>query len=252
MELVTKANFEEASSFILSNLKRSAFMYGNLSHANAASYIYRENGQILAMANIIEDRYCTYLFPENTKDQVVEAVIEAMKQYKHIGGTVTGRYKDIFAKHYKLPSNCENEVASLDNFNSKLHVVNDIQDIDVAHVDKYYDAIKTIKEFNKDYEEVKSSFARSKVVAAFDGDKIVSAATMSSLSDKTGVVTSVFTRSDYRGQGHAKDCVRKLLNDYAEGRTLLIFFTNPIAKQIYLDLGFKVDDKLIMFNQPLI
>ncbi len=250
MERVTASNYQQAEAFVLKHLKRSGFIYGNLSAESSESYIYTKEDEILAMTNSFNGKYCTYLFPENTEQPVIEQVIKFMRNHGHIGGTVTGAYKQIFEQYYNLPSNCQNEVASLEGLSEPFKLDHRVQYIDSSYFEQYYNSIKTITEFKRDEESTRTSLETSTVVASFKGDMIVSAASLTAISDKTAVVTSVFTHPEYRNQGHAKDCVKQLLNDYADGRTILIFFSNPVAKQLYLHLGFKVEDKLLMFEKP--
>lgn len=244
-------NIEEAKRFVISNLKRSGFTYGNLSDPSSETYILRENGAIIAMANNLNHQYVTYLFPEQTDTRTVRQVVEFMQDKEHIGGTVTGNYYDIFKEYYKLPVNAINEVASLqvqtNNYKSEW-----AQILTSADIPAYKQSLDTISQFQKrDLASVTESFKRSVTVGIKRDGKIVSAASLTAISDVTAVVTTVFTISGEEGKGYAKDCLHRLLADYASGRTILIFFTNPVAKGLYLSLGFAVDDSLLMYNQKL-
>lgn len=248
MIIVDQTNTEQAKQFIIQNLSRSGFIYGNFNSTDAENYIKIVDGQIVAMTNIMNSCYCTYLFPAGTSNQVVRSVIEFMKNKEHIGGTVIGDYYDIFNDYYQLPANAVNEVAVLtvenNQFKSKQATY-----LTIADTEKYKRALDKIVEFApKSIEQVATMFSSSKVVGIKRDDQVVSAATLSSISDINAVVTGVFTVKEHEGHGLAKDCVNKLLEDYATGRTITIFFTNPIAKQMYLNLGFKVNEKLIMYN----
>lgn len=249
---VDKTNIERTKQFIIKNLKRSGFIYGNLNEATSENYIYERDGQILAMANIIRNQYCTYLFPENTNLQVVNDVITYMQQFKHHGGTVTGDYYHILEKYYNLPKNAVNEVASLEILKPNYTITDDVVYLNQGDIDRYKQSLDSIKEFQpRDYQSVVEMFGRTKITAIENQGEIISSACMSAISDKTAVITGVFTISGHEGKGYASSCVSKLLNDYAGGRTILIFFSNPIAKHVYLNLGFEVDDKLIMYNDKL-
>lgn len=253
MELVTKDSLEEVKEFVISNMKRSAFMYGNLFNDKSETYVYRDGEQIIAAANIIDNMYCTYLFPENTSVEVAETVVSKMVNFKHIGGTVTGDYKELFSKYYSLPHNCENEVAALDNSLGDYKLNRESQYINDEHLEDYFQAISKIDEFNQDrgIEDYRRVLNTAEVAAIFENKQIIAAASLSAISDKSAVVTGVFTDPEFRLGGLATECVKRLLQDYAKGRTILIFFSNPIAKHVYLKLGFEVNDKLLMFDQPL-
>lgn len=249
MKLVDETNIMQTKEFVLHNLKRSGFIYGNLSDSNATSYILEKQGQIVAMANVLNEMYCTYLFPEHTENEVIYEVLSFMQSIPHISGTVTGNYLDVIQDYYNVGTNGINEVASLEltenSFDSKY-----AQYLDKSDCQGYKLAVDTIKEFNpRSLENIENGFDRSKVVAIKKDGKIISAATLAAISDVTAVVTSVFTVKGEEGKGYARDCLNKLLGDYANNRTILIFFSNPIAKQLYLSLGFAVNDQLIMFKK---
>lgn len=251
MILVDDTNLGKTKEFVLRNLKRSGFIYGNLLDSNASSYICEKEGKIVAMANVLNEMYCTYLFPENTAEEIVEEVLAYMQAIPHIGGTVTGNYYDNIKKYYKLEPNAINEVASLEltenHFESQY-----AQYLDKSESQDYKLAVDTITEFQPRSDEIiENMFEVSKVVAIKKDGKIISAATLAAISDVTAVVTGVFTVKGEEGKGYAKDCLYKILGDYGTNRTILIFFTNPIAKQLYLSLGFTVNEQLIMFEEKL-
>ncbi len=246
---VDQTNIEQTKQFVINNLKRSGFIYGNLTHPEATSYIDIKDDKIVAMTNSLSGKYVTYLFPKNTNEQVIRETIEYMQNKPHIGGTVTGDYYDIFNEYYSLPNNALNEVASLSAESTKFSAKH-ARYATNEDVESYTSAINTIEEFSvtRTNESIKEMFSRSKTVLIKKDDKVISGATLSSISDKTAVVTGVFTVKGEEGKGYARDCMSKLLKDYAEGRTILIFFSNPIAKKLYLSLGFEVDDTLIMYD----
>lgn len=245
---VNQENYQQTKQFVINNLERSGFIYGNLDIEGAVNYIKLVDGQIVAMTNIINNRYCTYLFPVNCPKAVMEEVIKFMSSIPHSGGTVIGDYYQLFDEYYSLPANAINEVAVLKLKDNKYESqIADYLTIDDAQV--YEQAVNTIEQFAaRDLDSVVDMFSRSKVVGIKKAGQIVSSASLSSISDVNAVITGVFTITGHEGQGYAKDCVIKLLEDYASDRTITIFFSNPIAKQLYLSLGFAVNEQLIMYN----
>lgn len=246
---VDQSNMEQAKQFVIANLKRSGFTYGNLTHPQAESYINIKDEQIVAMTNNLSGKYITYLFPENTTNEVVVSTIKDMQDKPHIGGTVTGDYYDIFSKYYSMPSNAVNEVAALELKQKPNYDCEQVEQLTIEDAEQYKQSIDQIKEFPiRSLEAIEEAFDRNYVVGIKEDDQIVSAATLTSISDKTAVVVSVFTVPEAEGKGYATKCVSKLLNEYAKNRTILIFFSNPIAKKVYLNLGFEVDDTLLMYD----
>ncbi len=248
---VDNSNIDAAKQFILKHLNRSSFMYGNLLSSNSESYILSEDDKIIAMSNVIDSMYITYLFPQNTPDHIIRTVIEFMSRIKHIGGTVTGDYLHIFKEYYNLPKNAINEVAYINVESTECNNSN-VQYINASNASEYKKSIDQISEFNvRSIEELTKVIANNQVVVIKEDNQIVSSATLNAISDKTAVITSVFTLEDYQSKGYAKACINQLLTDYALNRTILIFFSNPIAKKLYLDLGFNIEDQLIMFNEKI-
>lgn len=253
MELVTKHNIEETKAFIIKHLKRSGFIYGNLEIEGSKTYIFRNyDNNIYAVTNTLGGKYLTYLFPKKTGLDDVKHVIEAMQQVQHHGGTVIGDYSNILSMYYQLPHNFMNEVASLVLESSPNLIDSDVSYLSTSDIDNYTSSLSQITEFQpKSKEDIIAQFDHSLTCALQIDGQIVSAATLNAISDKTAVITSVFTLKEHEGNGYAKKCISKLLNDYGKGRTILIFFSNPIAKQLYINLGFEVDEKLIMYNHKL-
>ncbi len=250
---VDDSNIKQTKMFILENLKRSGFTYGNLMNPQAVSYIkYNDQKQIIAMTNVLDNKYCTYLFPLHTAKSVVREVLDYMQGINHIGGTVTGDYFEIFSEYYQLPDNAVNEVATLNLTEEYKADCSEVVELTQEDVESYKRNIDKIKEFpSRSSESITQAFERSYVVGIKVDGEVVSSATLTAISDKTAVVVSVFTVPNYTGKGYASKCVSKLLKQYGNGRTTLIFFSNPVAKQIYLNLGFEVDDTLIMYDQKL-
>lgn len=252
MELINHNTISEARQFITDNISRSGFAYGNLFAENAETYVLRKEERIVGLANIINNHYCTYLIPTNTESNTVEQMLLEMKEYKHIGGTVIGDYIDLFRKYYNLPDNYLNQVATLANNTGKHQTLHDVQYLTIDECDSYKEELLKINEFNIEPETLVDRIESSQIVIAKNKNQVVAGASLVAISDISAVVTSVFTEEKHRGHGYATDCVKKLINDYAAGRTIFIFFSNPIAKHIYLGLGFEVKDTLLMFDEPKI
>ncbi len=246
---VDQTNLNQTKQFIKENLKYSGFLYGNLEMEGAENYIYLSGNQIVAMTNNLNHKYVTYLIPPTTNEKIARELIEFMQTNVHSGGTVIGDYFDILNDYYELPANAINEIATIENGEVTANH-QDIEYLTLRDVIEYKQALDTITEFQpRDLASVVTMFENSIVVGIKVDGKIVSAATLSALSEVNAVVTGVFTIKSEEGNGYAKAVVSKLLADYGQGRTISIFFTNPIAKHIYLSLGFEVEEHLIMFNR---
>ncbi len=245
-----KINYnEEFLDFIITNIKRSGFIYGNIKNQSCEIYIKKREDKIIALTTLYNKQFLSFLFSEDIKDQEVDTVLSFSSKLSHIGGTIIGDYKKYIEKYFYLPNNYQNEVATITNYKKQEDNNIDVVILDESYINKYVKAINKIEEFdNTTIDIMKKRFQDSCIVAVIKDDKIISSATLTSISDKTGVIISVFTDEDYKRQGFASACVQKLLDMYAKDRTLFIFFSNPHAKKLYLAQGFKVNDRLIMFK----
>lgn len=71
-----------------------------------------------------------------------------------------------------------------------------------------------------------------------DGEMISSVETTAENSS-SAMITGVCTHPDCRGSGHASALVSRLCMDlFAEGKTVCLFYDNPVAGKIYENLGF--------------
>ncbi len=251
MEVLTEENWEETMTFIKENIKRSGFVLGNI-ELNSITYIHRKNQEIVALCNIYLSMYCTYFVKQGLAEQDIEQIVIKMQEYEHRGGTVIGNYEHIFKKYYKLPKNSQNEVATLVDSSIKFKKNTNVRYLTNEDADKYFYAINSIEEFKAvQINDVLNNLKNAKMVGYFIDGELVAASTLSAISNMTAVVTGVFTIKEARGHGYARSTLEYLLADYAEGKTISIFFSNPIAKKIYLELGFKVDENLIMFDEKI-
>ncbi len=252
MEILNNENWEETMAFIEKNIKRSGFVLGNIQLDYSQTFIHRVDNQIVALCNIYVERYCTYFISPDLNDQQVEEIVLKMQNYLHIGGTIIGDYAHIFKKYYSLPKNYSNEVAILENSNNQFTKDKNVRYLTVNDAEEYFKKVNLIHEFKAvQINDVLNMIKDSKVIGYYKNGELVAAANLAALSDLTGVVTGVFTIPSERGHGYARSALEYLLADFAKGRTISIFFSNPIAKKIYLDLGFKINENLIMFNEKL-
>jgi len=76
-------------------------------------------------------------------------------------------------------------------------------------------------------------------------EKIVSAAQIGALSQKTGIIFGVATLQEERKKGYASSLIQGMILDQIHQRQLSLFFHNPEAGRIYNKLGFQNDGEWI-------
>lgn len=79
-----------------------------------------------------------------------------------------------------------------------------------------------------------------------DGE-IISQARSSAENSKSAMIVGVATKEGYRNKGLVSKCISKLCSDLInEGKTLCLFYDNPIAGELYKKIGFKDIDNWTM------
>lgn len=240
--------------FLHNNLKYCGFALGALDIAGSIVRINVKQDKIVCMYTIISEKYITYVVPSGCDKNYLVEMIEDSLNYKFTSGTVIGEYSDILDKYFDLPSNHMNEVASISNANSNANFCftehSEVKYLREEDIEIYTSAINTISEFKtQTFEEYKGVLTRASIVVVWENDKIIAGSTITSVSDVNAVITSVFVVDGYRRKGLARKCVETLLAKYLQNRTISIFFNNPNAKDLYLKLGFDINEKLIMFDR---
>lgn len=73
-----------------------------------------------------------------------------------------------------------------------------------------------------------------------DGEKVVASASTTAENSRSAMVVAVCTYPVYRNKGYATACLTRLCAEVlAEGKSLCLFFDNPLAGAIYERIGFK-------------
>jgi len=73
-----------------------------------------------------------------------------------------------------------------------------------------------------------------------DGAQILATASTTAENTQSAMVVGVCTHPDHRSKGYASQCMEKLCREVLkEGKTLCLFYENPLAGAIYHRLGFR-------------
>jgi uncharacterized protein len=112
------------------------------------------------------------------------------------------------------------------------------------HVDMLVDLRRCISEFtmgiNVDALREEMMLGCKRIVIAVEGDKAVSMVMTTVERKQAAMIVSVCTREEYRGQGYAAALMTALCRELAaEGKTAILFYSNPVAGRVYSALGFQ-------------
>jgi len=103
---------------------------------------------------------------------------------------------------------------------------------------------------NEELESAKSFLDRSIVFGIFDGDELISMASVEVLSQLDSAIRRVFTRPKYRGQGFAKSVTlvsAKEALEHSERALLFVRKDNYAAIKVYDDIGFSTVTERIQY-----
>ena len=145
---------------------------------------------------------------------------------------------------------------------TKLSVISDNDSIKHASsqedFSKLYDLLYHIEEFQY-FKKDKEQFVKEKMTSSQMGTtlfievdgKVISTVATTAETTKSAMVVAVATHKKYRHQGYATHLMKALMKDYLEHKKkeLCLFYDNPEAGKIYLNLGFKPMGKWTMFRK---
>lgn len=248
-------------NFIYENNKKSTFILSNLSIENKVVRYGVVQENIIGMYIIVNEKFITYLFADDASAANSELLISDAINYPHISGTVVNPEVSSFKQYYQgdfEPDETEAdswcELATIKSLDIKPLITNDqylVCKLEFDRIDEYIEGLKTANVFpGITTETVKRMYPNTLTYVVWDQGKIIAGANLSVGSHKHRLVTGVFTNPSYENQGLATSLVSKLLVDNQKPDCIYsIFFTNPVAKHIYLKLGFEVENKLLLFKR---
>ena len=124
--------------------------------------------------------------------------------------------------------------------------------------EKLFSLLKHIEEFHY-HKKDKVQFAKEKMVSKKmgttlfieDHHKVISTVATTAETTKSAMVVAVATHKKYRNQGYATRLMKALSKLYLidKQKELCLFYDNPEAGKIYLNLGFKPMGQWTMFRK---
>jgi len=147
----------------------------------------------------------------------------------------------------------------MDEFNMKDNIQDDIITASTKRdYEKIFGLLKHIEEFNYHHKN-KEQFAKEKMVSKKmgttlyieDGHKVISTVATTAETTRSAMVVAVATHKKYRNLGHATRLMKALSKLYLidKNKELCLFYDNPEAGNIYLNLGFKPMGQWTMFRK---
>lgn len=159
-------------------------------------------------------------------------------------------FKDVFKEfEIKETSFCElKDESGLKGYDDSIKVATEN---DSKRICDFVNGIKEFRDISGASEEqflenMRSKSGRTYYIENEKKDIIANVQTTAENS-KSGMIVAVATKEEYRNRGLVTKCLSKLCKDMLkEGKTLCLFYDNPIAGKLYKKLGFKDIDKWTM------
>ncbi len=254
-------NNDQLLQFINNNIERSTFILNNLSVENKVLRGVVVENQIRGIYLIVNETFITYLLSDEIGNYDCTQLVNDASNYKHLSGSVVNPNFDCFKDNYcfdldegetKEQAWCE--LASVKRNQIKPTISNNdykITKLAYDQIDIYMEGLSNANVFQGIKKDaVERTYPNTTTYVVWDKNQIIGGASLTTSNDKVGVVTAVFTNPEYERKQIATTTVSKLLVDYQnENGIYIIFFNNPVAKNIYFKLGFTVKDKLLLLKK---
>lgn len=252
MQQLNRKNEERVRFFIKKNIKKSLFIYGSLNLENIVLRFLERNEDIIGLYLISKEKYITFLFSDTITQEEENKILLDAQKFKHSEGTVVNPHLETFANFYEIVKEDKGilEVADLKP-NKRYEVSEDIELLNIKDEiqrKEYVSVAATVgfnysERFAKDYKEAKIYVIRD------EDNRIISSAIVTAMSEYTAVIVGVFTVSEHRNSGYATKLLHHLIGEnQTNNRMFFIFFNNPRARSIYLNIGFNITSQMIMFK----
>lgn len=243
-------------TFIEENVTKSSFILSNLSIEDKVVRYMVDAKKICGMYIIVNKKFITFLFDDDVSNEQCSHLLADAKKYEHVSGTVINPLYEVFANYYVIDEENQDtwcEVANInqmDILKQKYKCDYPIKKLQYEEIDDYIAGLQAAGVFPGIVADtVQKMYVNTLTYVVWDNDQIIAGANLSLGSDRIQVITGVFTNPLYENKHIATTIVTKLLVDNQKQNGIYsIFFTNPVAKHIYLQLGFEVKDKLLIFK----
>ncbi len=128
----------------------------------------------------------------------------------------------------------------------------------VVDAERFYEFIEEIDEFSgfghrlEGYSEKIESGSGRIYYSENEEGEIMTMVQTTAENSVSAMIVGVATGKAFRGKGLMSACLTKLCGDVtAEGKSLCLFYNNPAAGRVYLNMGFKTIDKWSMLTLRL-
>lgn len=247
---------EQLMSFLKKEKSINLFIIGdieNYGYKNDFQKIWGETDECGNFKGVLLKYYKNFVFYSVGECQF-EEFADLIKKHKY--DVISGK-KSSIEKIRKYFGNCSKKdkyFTELTKPISYLRKENNVESINVDEIEDLFELRKTIEEFsaavlNADAIKKDLKTKSGRIYCIRKSGRIISSAATTSENSESAMIVTVCTLKEYRNSGYGTQCVEKLCNDLlSEGKTLCLFYDNPLAGKIYKKIGFKDIGKWTMLN----
>lgn len=184
------------------------------------------------------------------EDVDLSGIVEVIKSYD--GGKMVSGKKDILERvqfafeGYKVSNSYFCQLSDMPKPKYRPFSSERIVNAQAGEDLEIHDFIESIEEFSglgnkpgRYASKIESGTGRVYYIRNEVGE-IVTCAQTTAENSMSAMVVGVATHKAYRGQGYMSTCLSQLCQDLIqEGKSLCLFYSNPAAGSVYLNMGFK-------------
>lgn len=256
IKILSDKDNEKLMHFLQKEKSINLFIIGNIeNHGYKSDFqkIWGETDESGNFKGVLLKFYQNFVFYSVGKCQF-EEFANLIKKHKY--DAISGK-KSSIEKIKKYFSNCDENEKYFAELTKPVYYTKkeNIESINVDEIKDLLELRKTIEEFSRavlNTEHIRKDLdtKSGRIYCIKKHGKIVSSAATTAENSQSAMIVAVCTLKEYRNHGYGTQCVEKLCNDLlSEGKTLCLFYNNPLAGKIYKNIGFKEIGKWTILNQ---
>ena len=255
IRLLSDKDNEKLMPFLKKERANNLFIIGDIENHGYKSDFQKIWGEIDENGNfkgVLLKFYQNFVFYSVGKCQF-EEFANLIKTYQY--DVISGKISSI-EKIRKYFDNCDEKEMCFAELTKPVRCTKgeNIESINVDEIEDLLELRKTIKEFSAAVVNAKAikkdlETKSGRIYCIKKSGRIVSSAATTAENSQSAMIVTVCTLKEHRNRGYGTQCVKKICNDLlAEGKTLCLFYKNPVAGKIYNRIGFREIGKWTMLN----
>ncbi len=258
IKLLDKSHHSILNEFLIKDRSYNAFILGdiyNFGYESDFQSIWGEfDNSSLKLKSVLLKYFKSFIF-YGSNDSDYEAFYNIIQT--HVYDAISGSKESLsgFEKYFQLNKKLEMNFSELvaKNFGDTNEIVYEATLNDAKEIYDLRTSIIEFKDVPLNIEMIKNSIKGkgNKIYFLRKNSKIVSTVETTAECPNSVVIVGACTHKDYRKQGLLTNCLKEISNRmFKLKKNLILFYDNPEAAKIYINLGFKPSGKWIIFLKP--